>query len=80
MVCRLDESVNLPDFVQRQAQAECWHLRSLAALDHGLQKALVPKLRREEVWSPRAGAVVADVALAGVSEPAGGDGVASAAL
>ena len=80
MVCRLDESADLPDFVQRQAQAEGWHLRSLAALDHGLQKALVVKLRREEVWSPRAGAVVADVALAGVSDPAGGDGVASSAL
>ena len=75
MVGRLHEGVNLPHLVRRQAQAEGWHLRSLAALDHRLQKALVAELRREEVRSPRAGAVVADVALARVRDPAGGDGV-----
>jgi hypothetical protein len=80
MVCRLDERVDLPDFVPRQAQAEGWHLRSLATLDHRLKKALVAELRREEVRPPRAGAVVVDVALAGASDPAGGDGVASSAL
>ena len=75
MVDRLDEGVNLPDLVRRQVQAEGWHLRSLAALDHGLEKALVAELCREEIRSPRAGAVVADVALAGVGDPTGGDGV-----
>jgi hypothetical protein len=39
MVGRLDEGVDLPDLVRRQAQAEGWHLRSLAAVGHGLQKA-----------------------------------------
>jgi hypothetical protein len=53
MVGRLHESVDLPDFVRRQAQAEGWHLCAAAALDHGLQKALVAELRREEV-GPRA--------------------------
>ena len=67
--------MDLPDLVRRQAQAEGWHLRSLAALDHGLQEALVAELGGEEVRPPRAGAVVADVALAGVGDPAGGDGV-----
>jgi hypothetical protein len=38
-VGRLDEGVDLPDLVRRQAQAEGWHLRSLAAVWHGLQKA-----------------------------------------
>jgi hypothetical protein len=57
------------------AQAEGWHLRSPAALDHRLRKALVAELRREEVRLPRAGAVVAHVALAGLSDPAGGGGV-----
>jgi hypothetical protein len=80
MVRRLLAGVDLPDFVERQAQAEGRHLRSLAALDHRLQRALVAELRREQVRSPRAGAVVAHVALAGVGDPAGGGGVASAAL
>lgn len=75
MVGRIHESVDLPDFVRRQAQAEGWHLRAAAALDHGLQKALVAELRRKEVRPPRAGAVVADVALACTGDPAGGDGV-----
>ena len=39
MVGRIDEGVDLPDLVRRQAQAEGWHLRSLAAVWHGLQKA-----------------------------------------
>ena len=58
--------MDLPDFVQRQAQAEGWHRASLAALDHSFEEALVAELRREEVRSPRPRAVVADVALAGV--------------
>src|SRR5580704_13098033 len=75
VVGRLHEGMDLPDLVQRQPQTERRHLRSLAALDHRLQKALVAELRREEIRPPRAGAVVADVALARVRDPAGGDGV-----
>ena len=75
MVGRLHERMDLPHFVQRQAQAEGWHLRPLAALDHGFQEALVAELRGEEVRPPRAGAMVADVALAGVGDPVGSDGV-----
>src|SRR4029077_17777305 len=75
VVGRLHEGMDLPDLVQRQPQTERRHLRSLSALDHRLQKALVAELRREEIRSPRAGAVMADVTLAGVGDPAGGDGV-----
>jgi len=56
MVDRIDEGVNLPDLVRRQVQAEGWHLRSLAALDHGLEKALVAELVAKR-FGPRAPAL-----------------------
>jgi hypothetical protein len=53
MVGRFHERMDLPDFVQRQPQAESRHLRALAALNHGFQKALVTELCGEE-FGPRA--------------------------
>jgi hypothetical protein len=58
---------------RRRLKAGIWV--PLAALDHRLQKALVAQLRREEVRPSRAGAMAADIALAGIGDPAGGDGV-----
>ena len=75
MVGRFDESVHLPDLIGRQSHAEGRHLRALAALDHRLQELLVGELGGEDVRAARAGAVVADVAFAGVDVAAGGDGV-----
>ena len=75
VVGRLHEGVDLPDLVGRQAQAEGRHLRALAAVDHGLQELLVAELGGEEVRPARAGAVVADVALAAIDVAAGGDRV-----
>jgi hypothetical protein len=63
MFGRLQEGMDLPHFVRRQAQVEGRRLLALA--DHALQKTLVAEFSAKRLGRARAGAVVPGVALDG---------------
>jgi hypothetical protein len=66
MVGGLDEGVHLPNLFERQSMPKAGHLRPFPAVDHRFGEVVIAKLRREDVRSAGAGAVMTDQALASI--------------